>query len=318
MHDMTPMSFSDLYADARGRRDAGDVEGGVTLLRENLKAYPLHKGVVHLVLAEMLVAAGRSKEGVDVLQEAFTAGCRYKAEWLTNDAALAPIAADPRFVKIVKKVDERYRADAAAARPDLLVRAPAGDPPASGRPLLIALHGNNSNARDTARFWSSAVQDGWVLAVPQSSEIASSPDAFTWNDRDRARREIEPHIVRVKELHRIDASRIVLAGFSMGGLQAVALPLALGFAVRGIIPIAAWLPNVDEFAQLVDSGAGRTPPAYIVVGERDPSYDGAMQLAALLQKDGARVKLDVRAGMGHQYPPDMDATLSRALALVGA
>jgi predicted esterase len=312
------MSFSDLYADARRRRDDGDVEGGVTLLRENLKTYPLHKGVVHLVLAEMLVAAGRSKEGVDVLQEAFTAGCRYKAEWLTKDAQLAAIAADPRFVKIVKKVDERYTADAAVARPDLLVRAPAGDPPAAGRPLLVALHGNNSNARDTARFWSSAVQDGWVVAVPQSSEIASSPDAFTWNDRVRARKEIEPHIVRVKELHRIDASRIVLAGFSMGGLQAIALPLALGFAVRGILPIAAWLPNVDELKPLVESGAGHTLPAYIVVGDRDPSYDGAMQLAALLQRHGAKVKLDVRAGMGHQYPPDMEKVLSLALGFLAA
>jgi predicted esterase len=312
------MSFSDLYADARQRRDGGDVEGGVTLLRDNLKAYPLQKGQIHLVLAEMLVAAGRPKEGVDVLQEAFTAGCRYKAEWLTKDAQLAPITADPRFVKIVKKVDERYRADAAAARPDLLVRAPAGDPPAAGRPLLVALHGNHSNARDTARFWSSAVQDGWVVAVPQSSEISSSPDAFTWNDRDRARTEIEPHIARVKELHRIDAGRIVLAGFSMGGLQAIALPLALGFQVRGIIPIAAWLPHVKEFTQLVESGAGHTRPAYIVVGDRDASYDGAMQLAALLQKHGGKVKLDVRAGMGHQYPPDMEKVLTLALAFLAS
>jgi len=121
-----PKSFSDLSADAGRRRDAGDVDGAVALLRENVKTFPLHRGVVHLVLAEILVAAGRPKEAVDSLQEAFTAGCRYKADWLTADPQLAPLVADPRFMKVVRKVDERYVADAAAGRPDLLIRAPAG------------------------------------------------------------------------------------------------------------------------------------------------------------------------------------------------
>jgi predicted esterase len=313
MQDVTPKSFTDLYADVARRRDAGDVDGAVALLRENVKTFPLHRGVVYLVLAEILVTSGQPKEALDALQEAFTVGCRYKGEWLTADPQLAGIVNDPRFIKIVKKVDERYRVDALAARSDLLVRAPAGEAPPSGRPLLVALHGNNSNARETARYWSSAVQDGWVVAIPQSSEIGASPDAYTWNDRKRAIAEIEPHIARVKELHRIDPRRIVLAGFSMGGLQAIALPLVLGLEVRGMLPIAAWLPNLDELRPLVESGARSHLRAYIVMGEEDPSFGTAMELAGLLQKHKATVKLDARVGVGHEYPEDMEATLSAAL-----
>jgi predicted esterase len=316
MQDVPPKSFTDLYADVGRRRESGDVDGAVALLRENVKTFPLHRGVVYLVLAEALVANGQPKEALDALQEAFTVGCRYKGEWLTADPNLAPLVNDPRFIKIVKKVDERYKIDAAAARSDLLVRAPAGDALSSGRPLLVALHGNNSNARETARYWSSAVQDGWVVAIPQSSEIGASPDAFTWNDRARAIAEIAPHIARVKELHRIDEKRIVLAGFSMGGLQAIALPLVLGFDVRGMLPIAAWLPNLDELRPLVEAGAGSDLRAYMVMGEEDPSFGSAMELAGLLQKHKAKVKLDARPGVGHEYPTDMEATLSRALVFL--
>ena len=310
---MPPTSFTDLYADVGRRRDAGDTDGAIALVRDNLKTFPLHRGLMHLVLAELLIANARPGEAITALQQAVAAGCRYKAEWLTTDPRVAPLLGDARFMKLVRKSDEQYAADAAAARPDVLVRAPSSPPAPSGRPLLIALHGNNSNARETARQWSSAVDDGWVVAIPQSSEIGASPEAFTWNDRVRTRSEIAAHVVRVRELHRIDDARVVLAGFSMGALQAVALPLAVGFEARGVLPVAAWLPNVDEFTGLLQEGGGRAPDAYVVVGEADPSHDGALQLAALLQKHGARVKLDVRAGMGHEYPPDMKATLSRAL-----
>ncbi|MEK7861789.1 MAG: alpha/beta fold hydrolase, partial [Chloroflexota bacterium] len=246
---MTPTSFTDLYADATQRREAGDTDGAIALLRENLKTFPLHRGVVYLVLAELLADEGRAKEAIEALSQAFTAGCRYQPEWLTGNRHFGALA-DPRFGRVVTRLGDRYTTDAAAARPDLLIRAPAGEPGPAGRPLLVALHGNNSNARETARYWSPAVALGWVIAIPQSSEIASSPDAYTWNDRARAKGEIDTHIARAAELHRIDRRRVVLAGFSMGGLQAIALALAHGTAACGILPVAPWLPDIAEFTAL--------------------------------------------------------------------
>lgn len=313
---VTPTSFTELHGDVVRRRGVGDVGGAIALLREHAKTFPLHRGVLQLLLAEVLVAAERPKEAIDSLQEAFAAGCRYKAEWLTKNAALAPLQGDQRLTRLVRKLDERYVAEAAAARPDLLIRAPAGQPGPDGRPLLIALHGNNSNARETARYWSSAVNEGWVVAIPQSSEIGASPGAFTWNDRARLAREIPVHIARAKERHRIDGRRIVSAGFSMGGYQALALPLALGMPARGVIAVAAWLPDARALAPLIAPGAARGMRAYVVVGDADPSYRGATELVELLSAAGAMARLDTRAGLGHEYPADMDATLTRALAMI--
>lgn len=313
---MTLANFTELYADVTRRRAAGDAESAIALLRENVKTFPLHRGVVYLVLAELLADEGRAKEAIEALSQSFTAGCRFKPEWLTANRHLAALAADPRFGRVVTRLGERYATDAAAARPDLLIRGPSGEAPPTGRPLLVALHGNNSNARETARYWSPAVALGWVIAIPQSSEIGSSPDAYTWNDRARAKGEIEAHIARAAELHRVDRRRVVLAGFSMGGLQAIALAVAHGTPACGVLPVAAWLPEIAEFTALAASGAARLLPMHIVVGGQDPSLGGATQLAALLETHRVKVTLDVRAGMGHQYPADMDATLGRALSFL--
>ena len=159
---------------------------------------------------------------------------------------------------------------------------------------------------------------GWVVAVPQSSEIGTTPDAFTWNDRDRTAAEVAAHIERLKQVTQVDIGRVVLGGFSMGGTQAIALPLARKLKVRGIVPIAAWLPHIREFTQLVEGGAGKMLRSYVIVGDQDPSYEGGRALVDLFTARGLRTQLDVRQGLGHDYPQDMPETLARALAFVTA
>ena len=82
---------------------------------------------------------------------------------------------------------------------------------------------------------------------------------------------------------------------------------------KKMLPIAAWLPDVKELKGLVEASANTHLRSFIIVGDKDPSFDGALQLAALLQKHGGETKLETHNGVGHEYPSDMEATLSRAL-----
>ena len=181
-------------------------------------------------------------------------------------------------------------------------------------PLLIALHGNNSTMADTVAHWSSPASAGWVVAVPQSSEIGVSPGAFIWNETERTVREVTAHIGEIGKRAWLDPDRLVVGGFSMGGLQAIALPLTARIRARAFVAVAAWLPNIREFATMLDRGPGRDLSGYVVVGRRDPNCDGAKQLVALLAKHRIRAHLDLREDLGHEYPADMPETLSRALA----
>jgi predicted esterase len=111
----------------------------------------------------------------------------------------------------------------------------------------------------------------------------------------------------------------VLAGFSMGALQALALVITRRVRVSGVLSVGAYLPHIREFRPLIESGNTAGVRFYLVVGAQDPSgYDGAKQLATELERAGVDVVLDARADLGHAYPPDMDETLRRALTFIGS
>jgi predicted esterase len=282
------------------------------------RANPLRHGMAWLLEAEDHVANGRPREALDALDTALAAGCRYRREWLEGNKSLASLSESPRFRAIVDRAEARYQQDAAAARPKLTFAMPDDPPDAFGYPLLLVLHGNNSNASETAPNWTTMADAGWVVAVPQSSEIGMTPDSYVWNDRERTAAELTTHLEKVKHSTEIDIGRIILAGFSMGATQAIALPLVGKIKVRGILPVAAWLPHIREFTALIEGGAGRMLRSYIVVGDQDPSYAGSQALAELMRSRRMRTQLDVRPGLGHYYPGDMPETLARALEFITA
>lgn len=243
-------------------------------------------------------------------------GCRYRRDWLEANPRLRSVVTLPGFAELAVRSQQQWDDAAAASKPELTLLVPNNAAPASGHPLLVVLHGNNSAMEETIPFWSSAVDDGWVTAVPQSGEAGATPGSFTWNDRDRIDRELTMHLETIRRDVHVNGTRIVLAGFSMGALQAIALVMTGRVSPRGIASIAAWLPHIREFTALAHAGAASIRPTYVVVGTEDPSYAGARQLVELVSKLGSRSHLDERPGVGHRYPDDMQSTLARALAFV--
>src|SRR5207253_4467279 len=114
------------------------------------------------------------------------------------------------FRDVIERSARRHEEESAAARPELNVVMPESAPPPLGYPLLVALHGNNSTMADTVAQWSSPASAGWVVAVPQSSEIGVSPGAFIWNETERAVREVTAHISEIAKGTRLDPDRLVM------------------------------------------------------------------------------------------------------------
>ncbi|MGH2492240.1 MAG: alpha/beta hydrolase [Candidatus Limnocylindria bacterium] len=315
---MTFASFMDLAEAVRERIDAGDRDSALALLSGTEKALPLHAGHIYAWRAALLTEVGRVEDALDVLDDALAAGCRYRAEWLREDRRLSPLLGRARFEDLVERAASRYVQDQAVSRPSLEVLTPGVPKPASGYPTLIALHGNSSNVTQTLPYWKSACELGWLVALPQSGEIGTSPGAYTWNSRDRTQAELERHREELRARSLMDERALVLAGFSMGALQALALVLTRRVSASGVLSVGAYLPHIREFRVLVESGNAAGVQFCIVVGAKDASgYEGAKQLAAELERAGVDVLLDARSDLGHAYPPDMDATLLRALAFMG-
>jgi predicted esterase len=306
---------SEVVTDARALA-ARDVDGAIALIESHRERFPQGAGFMYLAEMQLLAAAGRGADALGPFERALTAGCRYRKEWLTADPALAPLGELPGFADLVARSDRAYQQAAAAAKPHLTFLVPDTLPDAFGYPLLMVLHGNNSNMKETAPHWASMADKGWVVAVPQSTEVGMSPDAYTWNDREETATQLDLQLERVKRASEIDTSRIIIAGFSMGGLQAIALTLTKRIKARGFIAVAAWLPHIREFTTLVEGGAGKMLRAYVLVGEEDSSREGAAALVDLFTSHKLKAQLDLRAGLGHEYPEDMAETLPKALEFV--
>jgi dienelactone hydrolase len=285
---------------------------------ERYRKNPNLRGFVFLIEAQEHAQAGRIEEALDTLERALADGCRYRREWLDGDTRFTAIRSNPRYEQLAERSAARYAEDAAAARPHLMFAIPDDLPDAFGYPLLMVLHGNNSNSSETAPHWTPLADAGWVVAVPQSSEIGSTPGAFVWNDRERCAQELDAHLERVKRATSINVGNIVLAGFSMGGTQAIALALSRRIKVRGIFPIAAWLPQVRDFRALVEGAPNRMLRAYGIVGDKDESVDGARELFEVFGQHKMRAELEVRPGLGHAYPDDMRDTVLRAVNFITA
>ena len=311
-------SFSEVFASVQARRELGDLAGALALFEGRERDFPLQKGLVFLVRAELLAEMRQPDRAIESLDAALASGCRYKRSWLEENPRLAALRGSVLFRDVTERSARRHEEESAAARPELNVVMPESATPPAGYPLLVALHGNNSTMVDTVAHWSSPASAGWVVAVPQSSEIGVSPGAFIWNETERAVREVTAHISEIAKRTRLDPDRLVMGGFSMGGLHAMALPLTARIRARAFIAVAAWLPNIREFATMLDRGPGRDLSGYVVVGRRDPDCDGAKQLVALLTKHRVRAHLDLREDLGHEYPADMPETLSRALAFASS
>lgn len=310
-------SFTDLHAAVGVLRERGDAAAALLLVKEHLAAFSRHAALMYLTEAELMAESGRPNDGLDALDRALAQGCRYRRDWLETNPRLASIVLLPGFSEFAVRSQQRWDEAAAESKPELTLLMPRDAAPVSGHPLLVVLHGNNSAMTDTVPFWSSAADYGWVTAIPQSGEPGATPGSFTWNDRDKTNREITMHLRAIKREIHVDGAAIVLAGFSMGALQAIALVITGRIPALGVVPIAAWLPHIREFTALADAGAASIRPTYMVVGSKDPSTPGAKQLVALVSKHGGRSHLDERAGLGHEYPNDMPSTLERALAFVG-
>lgn len=112
--------------------------------------------------------------------------------------------------------------------------------------------------------------------MPQSGEAGATPGSFTWNDRARTGDEIEMHLVDVRR------------------------QTPIGYRTS----VNSWLSRTKDPPRL----RPRTSSSVQLI-QAAP----ARELVEMLRRHGGAATLDERDGLGHDYPGDMPATLTRAL-----
>ena len=139
-----------------------------------------------------LAALNNDKEtALRLFQEGLDAGMWWSRELIRDDEDLKTLQGDSAFERLAAECEKRADMARAEARPDMLVLTPNL---AEEReyPLVIGIHGRNQSAQRAAAPWRELQARGWIVALPQSSQILGS-DAYTWDDWDMALNELHAH-----------------------------------------------------------------------------------------------------------------------------
>jgi len=318
---MNNLTFSDLRTQMFQLYQKGEYAQALDLITREASRFPTEALRIYYWRICMASLLGETALALQLLEEALEAGFWYAEAQLREDPDLQPLQGLPGFEQLVEVCRKRHAEAQAQAAPALLTLPPEGQCQAGLQPcpLLLALHANNRTAEYSLGFWRSAVSEGWLLALPQSSQVIS-PDGYTWNDRDWAAREIQEHVATLCEQYAVDPDRVVVAGFSAGGELAIWLALSGTIGARGFIaigPAGSYISEPDDWVPLIEAGQGRGLRGHLVVGEQDIiSYEGTQALAALLKSRDMPCELEVHPHLGHDFPPEFQQSLIRALDFI--
>ena len=255
----------------------------------------------------LLSRAGRTDDALRAMSKALEQGLWWSEGQLRADEDLASLQGLPDFERMVTECRTRHAAAQRDSKPDVLVRLPEGEPP---YPLLIALHARGGSPERDIRNWMPVLQMGWMLAMPQSSQLGS-PNSYVWDDMQTARTEVIALVQKLLEEHPIDKARVILAGLSQGGALAIQMCLSNLLPACGFLSVAPGRIAVETLEELIPSARGKR--GYLVVGGRDYRYEMTTQMHASLNQHGIPCELENHPEMGHAFPKDFDATLTKAL-----
>ncbi len=313
----SPATFDTLLSQTYRLYQAGDYGQALDLITREGRAYPERAQTWYYWRACLATRAGRVALALQLFDEALAAGLWFNEALLRQDTDLQPLQGMPEFEQRVEVCRQRQAAAQAAARPLIVVLQPSSPPSGAGYPLLLALHGNDQNAQDASDSWQPALAGGWLVAVLQSSQV-SGTDAYIWNDRDWAVREIQASYATVCQTYPVDSGRVVVAGFSRGAETALWLALTASIKARGFIAVGPGGPFISQpelWAPLVQAGSRLGLRGLVTIGEQDIfSFVGTQALAAMLKEGNIPSTLRVYPDLGHDFPPDFPQVLTEALA----
>jgi len=215
------------------------------------------------------------------------------------------------LLEVCKK---RQQAAQAKAKPELLLLTPKRKREKS--PLLIVLHWFGGTAQAFAPYWEVAQEYGFLVAIPQSSQVVSE-EGFGWSDKELARRELAAHWERLKSEEGVDPNQVILAGASQGGTLAIELALTgEPISALGFIAVVPAIHDPQRLAELAKEVAKQGVKGLVITGEHDHFRSAARAFSAQAQEAGLSCELQVVPELGHDFPEDFPSRLGEGLHLL--
>ena len=194
-------------------------------------------------------------------------------------------------------------------------------PPGEGPfPTVLALHGFGASAHDLIGLAPVLHGGGALVLSPQGPlafQIGQGLLGFGWAtppsapgadpglaEYERSADAVREFLAAAQERYPIDPRKIVIMGFSQGGVIAYDLALRDPERFCGLVALSAWLPEPVD-AAIPNQPGHQDFPALVIHGTEDPMIPIARghESRDLLMKRGLNVAFR-EYPMGHEIGPD--------------
>lgn len=277
--------------------------------------YPAWQGRAYEIRVDLAAMMGKLELAEDILERALDLGYFYNDFVLRKDDDLKALQGRSRFEYVVARSFKTLADEQRKARPELKILEPDKHPDVK-LPLLIGLHGNNSNAQGFSNYWGYLTKKNWLVALPQSAEVAGK-GLYVWNDMERADKDVPAHYRTLIQQYEVDEQKTIIAGFSKGGHAAIHLALKGFFPVNGFLALAPFVGAVEAWLPLLNDPDFKNLRGYFVLGGKDEHCTpGALLLKDKFIEYGIKCESEIFPDMAHDIPSNFDEVLQRALGFI--
>ena len=198
---------------------------------------------------------------------------------------------------------------------------PAGAGP---HPAILTLHGRGANAFDLLGLAPYLCGGKFMMICPQGTlETPIGPDAvgYAWYPMSMGgppdlqamlsvREKLETFLDECLKQYPIDVKKLVILGFSQGGVMAYTLALSKPERFAALAALSSWLP-VEAFQQVPALETIQSLPTLVHHGSQDPMIEVSRARNSVEKLRDWRVPVTYREyDMGHEITPRSLSDLS--------
>ena len=195
---------------------------------------------------------------------------------------------------------------------------------AGPHPTILTLHGRGANAFDLLGLAPYLCNGKFLMICPQGPlETPIGPGAFgyAWYPMSMggppdigailsSREKLQQFLDACLNRHPIDAKKLVVLGFSQGGVMAYSLALSNPERFAGLAVLSSWLPK-ELIPELSIREAVQSLPTIVQHGSQDQMIEVQRAQDSVEQLGTLRVPLTYREyDMGHEITPRSLSELS--------
>lgn len=306
--------FEDLTNQFYQLHGEGEHKQALDLVIREAPRFPDYAVIATWWRMRMLALTGDLTGAVQTLEGALAKGHWYHEDALHNFPDLVTLQGMPEFENLVARCRDRRLKAVAEAKPSITILEPQNHP--RPWPLLLPLQAANPEFAD---YWQTATDAGWLVSIPQSSQVGWFSGLYVWDDIERTTTELQQHYDKLSEQYGFDQDRVVIAAFSRHSQTALKVALNGVLGLCGVIAVEASLPDISIWYQIVEENQNPTLRAYFIAGrENTEFYEPAEKMVELLTSHGIACRLEGTSNKRHRFPPEFGESLRRSLDFIAS